>query len=443
MSASPELLMPAGDLDKLKYAFAYGADAVYAGVPIYSLRARENGFDIDALREGIEYAHARGKRVYLTMNIYAHNSKINRFMDSFCEMSELNSDGFIMTDAGLIREALKLRPDTVIHLSTQANVTNWMTAKFWRDQGVRRIILSRELSIKEIAKIHEEVPDIELEAFVHGSICIAYSGRCLISNYLNHRDANQGTCTNSCRWNYRMFVDGGSLQQTEAPAEDYQSLYGHYYVAEKTRAEKSLSHRSFENDLFEIDEDEHGTYLMNSKDLCAIELLKDLVDAGVCSLKVEGRTKSLYYAAIISRVYRNAIDEMMQGKEFDQALLAEAASTSNRTLMTGFLLKRPREYGMNYDDGESKPLSHRYAARVLEYDANTNTALVEFKNKVVLGESLEWITPESTEEHTIEAIEKPNGKSVDSAHGGCIYRIPVPMPVNEFTLLRQKIEQGD
>ncbi len=438
---SPELLLPAGDLDKLKYAFAYGADAVYAGVPIFSLRARENGFTIKSLKEGIEYAHARGKRVYLTMNIYAHNTKLKRFMDSFYQMYELESDGFIMSDPGLIQEVLKVRPDTIIHLSTQANVTNWMNARFWRDQGVKRIILSRELSIKEIAKIHEEVPDIELEAFVHGSICIAYSGRCLISNYLNHRDANQGTCTNSCRWNYRMFVEKGSLATYEPnkSESDYEPLAGRYYVSEQGRAEKGLAIGASEDELFEIDEDQHGTYLMNSKDLCAIELLKDLVDAGVVSFKVEGRTKSIYYASIISRAYRHAIDDLVKGEDFNPQHLHEAASTSNRTLMTGFLLKRPKSYGMNYEDGWSKPLSHRYAGRVMEYDEETSTALVEFKNRVSVGERLEWLNAETSKEYVLEGIQKPNGLEVETAHGGCNYRIPAPFPVDEFTLLRQKI----
>jgi putative protease len=214
-SQKSELLMPAGSLEKLKYAFHYGADAVYAGVPIFSLRARENDFNKQQIKEAIEYSHSLGKKIYLTMNIFAHNSKVDRFLDSFCEMAALGPDAFIMSDVGLINKAMKLRPNMPIHLSTQANVTNWTAVEYWRDLGVRRVILSRELSLKEIALMSQKVPDIELESFVHGAICIAYSGRCLISNYINHRDANQGTCTNSCRWDYSLAVDKGSLVEAE------------------------------------------------------------------------------------------------------------------------------------------------------------------------------------------------------------------------------------
>ena len=354
----PELLMPAGDLEKLKFAFAYGADAVYAGVPIFSLRARENGFNSETIAKGIEYAHSLGKRLYLTMNIYPHNNKIDGFLDSFCKMYDLNPDGFIMSDVGVIKKALELRPDAVIHLSTQANACNWATVEFWKNIGVKRIILSRELSIKEIAEIREHVPDIELEAFVHGAICISYSGRCLISNYLNFRDSNQGTCTNSCRWHYKLGLERKSIKDVENELarfdQDsyYSPLTADYYVKEEKR----------EEERFPIDEDEHGTYLMNSKDLCAIEFLPELQNAGVCSFKVEGRTKSIYYLAITTRAYRRAIDDLINGKPFNKDNLLELYATSNRTLTCGFLARPPREYGENFCDGESLPLTHKFAA---------------------------------------------------------------------------------
>jgi len=211
----PELLSPAGNFQKLKYAFAYGADAVYAGVPKFSLRTRENDFNEKSLQSGIEYAHELNKKIYLTLNIFAHNTKINSFLKELEKVIQWHPDGLIMADPGLVNIALKKYPEIPIHLSTQANVTNWTTVMFWRDLGVKRIILSRELSIKEIREIHENVPDIELECFVHGAICIAYSGRCLITNYMNHRDANQGTCTNSCRWQYTVEEDTGSLLEHE------------------------------------------------------------------------------------------------------------------------------------------------------------------------------------------------------------------------------------
>lgn len=427
--------MPAGNFEKLKYAFAYGADAVYAGVPIFSLRARENDFTKGIIKEAIEYTHALGKQIYLTMNIYAHNIKIDKFLDSFCEMSDLNPDGFIMTDPGLINKSLKLRPKSVIHLSTQANATNWATIEFWRDIGVQRIILPRELSIKEMTTIHEKVPDIELESFVHGAICIAYSGRCLISNYVNHRDANQGTCTNSCRWEFDLSVEKGSLVETEMarPEEkEYKPIDGKYSIKESKA----------DGQQFELDEDEHGTYMMNSKDLCAIELLGELKDAGICSFKVEGRSKTIYYVATVARAYRRAIDDLMAGKPFDKNNLREIMATANRTLMTGFMKRRPDEYGENFEDGVSSPLTHRFAGVVKEYDAATGTALMDVKNRIEIGDTLEWMTPTETISQKLEAIEKPNGESVDVAHGGLTYRLPIPFEPGEYTMLRQVLREA-
>jgi U32 family peptidase len=431
----PELLMPAGDFNKLKYAFAYGADAVYAGVPLFSLRARENGFSNSKLiNEAIDYARRIGKRIYLTMNIYAHNSKIERFLDSFCELADLGPDGFIMTDVGLIYKAQKLRPNTTIHLSTQANCSNWTTAEFWRDMGIKRIILSRELSLKEIAKIKEKVPDIELETFVHGSICIAYSGRCLISNYINHRDANQGTCTNSCRWNYALSVEKNSLVNIEneqfSRINHYQQLQDSYYVSESRRQDQK----------FELDEDEHGTYMMNSKDLCAIELLGELHKAGVCSFKVEGRTKSVYYLAVVTRAYRQAIDDLVCGRPFNADNLKEVVSTANRTLMTGFYLRRPNEYGENFEDGDSLPLTHEFTGQVVDYDPTSMRAKIFVRNKLCVDDTVEWFNPKQNSLQKILHIENLKGKSLESVGGGQHCLIPVegnPMIPDTFTLLRK------
>ncbi|MFQ5603374.1 MAG: U32 family peptidase C-terminal domain-containing protein [bacterium] len=433
----PELLMPAGNFEKLKFAFSYGADAVYAGVPIFSLRARENDFTQDTIQDAIEFTHRLGKRIYLTMNIYAHNLKVDKFLYTFQAMSDLQPDGFIMTDPGLIHQSLKLRPESVIHLSTQANATNWATVAFWRDLGVKRIILPRELSIKEMVTMHEKVPDIELESFVHGSICIAYSGRCLISNYLNHRDANQGTCTNSCRWEYSMALDRQSLlemERTAAPSENYKPLVASYFLKEAKRVEKQ-----FIEEQFEIDEDEYGTYLMNSKDLCAIELLKELHNAGIGSFKVEGRSKSIYYVAIVARAYRRAIDDLVNERPFDRTNLQELFSTSNRTLMTGFMMRKPQEYGENFDDGDSLPLTHRFAGVVQDYDAITGQALVDFKNRVEVGEWLEWISPTKSVKMKVEAIFRANGAAVDAAHGGVQFKTPAPFEPDTFTLVRQPL----
>jgi U32 family peptidase len=432
---APELLMPAGDIEKLKYAFAYGADAVYAGVPMFSLRARENSFTLDSIAESISYAHSSGKRIYLTMNIYAHNSKINTFLDVFCRLADLGPDGFIMSDVGLIAKTLKLRPGTAIHLSTQANATNWTAVEFYRDLGLRRIILCRELSLKEIAVIHEKVPDIELEAFVHGAICVAYSGRCLISNYLNYRDANQGTCANSCRWQYRLMREKESITEVEqaqiSGQTSYVPLTGGYCVTEAKRP----------GERFAIDEDEHGTYLMNSKDLCAIEILKEMRDAGVCSFKVEGRTKSVYYIATIARAYRRAIDDLAAGKPFNKANLRDVMSTSSRTLMTGFYLRRPQECGENFDDGDSLPLTHRFAGIVKEYDETNNLAWVETKGKIERGDVLEWITPTETVPATVQWLLDKDGLETNAVSGGLGCFISSPVGVNGVALLRKQIEQ--
>ena len=330
----PELLSPAGNLEKLKFAFAYGADAVYAGVPRFSLRTRENDFREESLIEGIRYAHRLGKKVYLTLNIYAHNTKVDGFIRELEKVAQWKPDGLIMADPGLIHQAIKRIPHIPVHLSTQANATNWTTVDFWKDLGVKRIILSRELRLKEISEIHKKVPNIELESFVHGAICIAYSGRCLISNYMNHRDANQGTCTNSCRWKYDLGQYTDSLLAKEKnqtslfSAEHYKSPGSEYFVEEKERS----------GEQFPLEEDENGTYLFNAKDLCAVELLGDIRDAGVMSFKIEGRTKSAYYAAMATRSYRKAVDDMIGGKPFDSTILKDLMALSNRGYTTGFLV---------------------------------------------------------------------------------------------------------
>jgi putative protease len=446
---SPELLMPAGSFEKMQVAFNYGADAVYAGVPIFSLRARENEFNKEFIVKALEYAHNLGKKIYFTMNIYAHNSKVQRFLDSFCEMSELNPDAFIMVDPGLINECLKLRPDTIIHLSTQANVTNWTAVAFWRDCGVKRIILPRELSITEIAEIHQKVSDIELEAFVHGAICVAYSGRCLLSNYLTHRDANQGACANTCRWEYKIAVEEKSLRDyelrrghvaeqhdasTSGAESSYHPLQADYYLNVYSAEEQK-----FLDGKLQIDEDEHGTYLMNSKDLCAIELLQELQAAGVCSFKIEGRNKSTYYTGVVAGAYRRAIDDMLAGKPFNQENLLDLVGTQNRTLMTGFLTKRPEEYGQNYTDGASTALTHRFAGIVRKVE--DDIAWVEVKNKLELGDNLEWIFRDKTVANVITKIINTKGEAVSSAHGGILWGLNLPgqTEIPELTLIRQKL----
>ncbi len=435
----PELLSPAGNLKKLKYALAYGADATYAGVPKFSLRTRENDFREASLKEGIRYSHDLGKKIYLTLNIFAHNTKINSFLKELDKVVEWEPDGLIMADPGLINIALKRYPEMPVHLSTQANATNWTTVQFWRDLGVQRIILSRELQLKEIAEIHENVPDIELESFVHGAICIAYSGRCLITNYMNHRDANQGTCTNSCRWEYQLGQEPDSLlefERQQASRQDdtpYDPKEGFYVTEEHRRDEK-----------YPMAEDQFGTYLFNAKDLCAVELLEDIRNAGVVSFKIEGRTKSEYYAAMVTRSYRKAIDDMMVGKPFDPRNLKDLLALSNRSYTTGFYTRNPREYGENYHDARSKEMTHKAVGMDCQYDPLNGLLTFEAKNRIQVGTEVEIITPEGIQTHVITELVNAKGQPVEAGHGGAgRYGFPFEHDPGEFAVIRRRLYDAE
>jgi putative protease len=425
MSNKIELLAPAGDFEKMKYAFAYGADAVYAGVPKFSLRARENDFTDGMLADAVEYAHSLGKKIYLTLNIFPHNRKIEPFRKALERMNEIRPDALILSDPGVIMMAKEICPDVPVHLSTQANTVNWATVEFWRRLGVERIILSRELSLKEISEMRENVPGIELEAFVHGAICIAYSGRCLLSNYFNHRDPNQGTCTNSCRWEYKVYEEKKNEQE-------YLPIAGEYYLEETERPGQFLP----------IDEDEHGTYIMNSKDMCAIELLDQMRDAGIDSFKIEGRTKSVYYLSIITRAYRRAIDDMAAGKPLSPDLLDEVLTVANRGYITGFLDRNPREYGENYKDGNPVMRTHLFCGILGEERDASGRIRMAVRNRFELGQNMELVTPEGTFPFVLEEMVDERGASVDIAHGGgkdVFIRIPFDIP--PYALVRRPVEQ--
>ena len=302
-----ELLLPAGTLDKMRAAYDFGADAVYAGQPRYSLRARNNEFKLDALKTGIAEAHARGKKFYVASNLLPHNSKIKTYMADIEPVIAMKPDALIMADPGLIMMVREKWPEQAIHLSVQANTVNYAAVKFWQKMGVSRIILSRELSIDEIAEIRQECPDMELEVFVHGALCIAYSGRCLLSGYFNHRDPNQGTCTNSCRWDYKMHdtadTDAGDVQKinfdVQQAWDEANDSFSSTEIKRHPLANKVylIEEATRVGEMMPIMEDEHGTYIMNSKDLRAVQHVEKLIKIGVDSLKIEGRTKSLYYVA--------------------------------------------------------------------------------------------------------------------------------------------------
>ena len=434
MNKKPEILSPAGDMEKLKIALAFGADAVYAGIPKFSLRTREAGFTPKNLQDAIDYTHQLGKKIYFTLNISPHNLKIESFLKELDIAASMQPDGLIMADPGMIAQARKRYPEMTIHLSTQANTVNWATVSFWHDMGVKRIILSRELHVNEIAEMHEKVPDIELEAFVHGAICIAYSGRCLISNYLHFRDANQGTCTNSCRWEYKLAYERGSIvdiENQQIPYEYTTPPAEGFYVKE--------SHRP--NDRFPIGEDEHGTYLMNAKDLCAIELIPDILKAGVCSLKIEGRTKSAYYAAMTARAYRRALDDHLAGRIFDPENLRDLMRLSNRTYTSGFYTRNPRQYGENFEDGYSAAPGQRVVGMVRDYNSQTGIAKIEVKNRFLPGDILTLITPRGDMAFTLDAILDKRGTPLEAAHGGAgNVWIPLPDDPGEYAFLRDTAE---
>lgn len=396
MTIAPELLMPAGSLEKLEWAFRFGADAVYAGIPLLSLRARENEFSLEDLQLGIQKAKSLNKKFYITANIFARNLKIKAFTENLDQWARLQPDALIMSDPGLISIVRERYPDIPIHLSVQANCMNWRAVKFWQGIGVSRIILSRELRLTEIKEIRERVPDIELEAFVHGSICIAYSGRCLLSHYMSYRDANQGVCDNSCRYPYRVY---GSC-------DDQANVEKEFFIEDLRQP----------GEFYQIDEDEHGTYIMNSKDLCLIEHLRELADAGVCSFKVEGRTKSVFYVAMISKIYRKAIDDMVSGKDFDRGLLDELEKLATRGYHKGLLFGAGDHNNQNY-----KPTarSNRSAfAGIIHKVLPGNRAIFEPRGKINVGETVELISPRATENAEILKIYTSDEKECTSASPG-------------------------
>lgn len=396
-----ELLMPAGNMEKLKYAFAYWADAVYVWVPMFSLRARTNEFTIDWLKEAVDYTRNLpwDKKIYFTANIYAHNLKIKPFLAQFKKMQELKPDAFIMADPWLIHLVRQEFPEVVIHLSVQANNTNWAQVQFWHSLWIKRIILSREISIKEIKEIHEKVPDIELETFVHWAICMAYSGRCLISNYLSNRDSNQWTCSHSCRWEYKVFKDDKTEEELEIATgrpKDYKELTWNYYLEEKGRPEE----------LMDIDEDEYWTYLMNSRDLMAIDYIQELKDAWVISFKIEWRNKTINYIASTWLAYRKALDAVEKWVKYDSKELAEELfSIANRGYIPGFLAWNPNQNAQFYEkNGTFWTKSFCWIVR--GYDKKNKLARIEVKNRFDVWDIIEFMNPNDIWEEKIEKIYK-------------------------------------
>ncbi len=422
----PELLSPAGTMTHLKCAFAYGADAVYAGQPRYSLRVRNNSFkDVAALAEGIEYAHALGKQFYLASNISPHNDKVRSYLRDLAPIIELKPDALIMSDPGLIMLVRETWPEQEIHLSVQANAVNWATVKFWQQQGISRVILSRELALEEVGQIREQVPDMELEVFVHGALCMAYSGRCLLSGYMNHRDANQGACTNACRWQYEPVAHESDSSGDIIPLRETGNEPAIVEPAAPEFREMLFKSPNEPGRHIPVDEDEHGTYIMNSKDLRAVQHVADLIGMGVHSLKIEGRTKSPYYVARTAQIYRRAIDDALAGREFDMQLMDDLEALSNRGYTEGFFRRHPPQDFQSYEHGTSQLGTEQVCGEIV--GENDQWLDIAVKNRFARGDRLRILNPAGNVAFALEAMENPHGAAVEVAPGsGHQVRIPRP-----------------
>ena len=405
-----ELLAPAGDLEKLKYAVIYGADAVYFGGEMFSLRAGAGNMSTDEMKEGIGFAHERGVKCYLAVNIFPHNEDIVPFQAYLMKIKDFGIDAFIVSDPGILSIIKTVIPDGEIHLSTQANMTNYMTAKYWHKQGVKRIVLARELTFKEITELAVKTPvDLEYEAFVHGAMCISYSGRCLLSNFMNERDANRGQCSHPCRWKY-------ALVEEKRPGEFYP-----------------------------VEEDNRGTYILNSRDLCMIEHIPDLIRSGLSSLKIEGRMKSLFYVATVVNAYRKAIDSFYDAPDqykFNPELLDEVKKVSHREFTTGFYYNQPTNKDQNYQTS-AYTREYTFTGVVKSYDCETGYAIVEQRNKMSLGDEVEIFGPKTDYfRQTLVEMYDEEGNPIDSApHPQQILKIKIDKPVEKYFILRKKKEK--
>ncbi len=403
----PELLAPAGDLEKLKIAIIYGADAVYLAGEKFGLRAAAGNFNFEDMKRGIDFAHANGKKAYVTANIIPHNDDLDELPDYVSKLSSIGADAIIVADPGAFSTIKETVPEMEIHISTQANNTNYKTVEFWHRLGAKRIVLARELSFAEIKEIREKIsPDIELEAFIHGAMCVSYSGRCLLSNYMINRDANRGECAQPCRWKY-------------------------YLMEEKRPGE-----------YFPVFEDEKGTHIFNSKDLCMIEHIPELVKSGISSFKIEGRVKSFYYVATVIKAYRDAIDAYFDNPDkyvLNNYIREELEKVSHREYTTGFF------FGWKDKDTQIYHTSayireYDIVGLVKSYDENTRIAEIEQRNRFFLGDEVEFLQPHKPFfAQVIEKMTNENGESIDSApHPQMTVMIPVKIPVVPNTLMRKK-----
>lgn len=402
-----ELLAPAGDLEKLKIAVDYGADAVYFGGEMFSLRAGAGNLTVDEIREGVEYAHAKGVKCHMTFNIFAHNEDIKPLKDYLETIKDIPVDAFIVSDPGVMSLIKEIIPHAELHLSTQANMTNYVTANFWHQMGVKRLVLARELTMNEIREVRDNIPEeMELESFVQGAMCISYSGRCLLSNFMIDRDANRGQCAHPCRWKYK-------LVEEQRPGE-----------------------------YFPVEEDNRGTYILNSKDLCMLEHIPELIEAGISSAKIEGRMKSVFYVATIVSAYRRAIDAYYADPEnyvYDPNWMTELMKASHREFTTGFYFDKPTNEDQNYQTS-AYTRDYSFIGMVRSYDPETGMAIVEQRNKMVVGDEIEVFGPGvDFFSQKLEILLDEEGEPIEAApHPQQIVQIKMDQPVAEKFILRKR-----
>ncbi len=406
-----ELLAPAGDMEKLKMAIRYGADAVYLGGEAFGLRTASKNFSIEDIKEGVKYAHDRGKRVYVTLNIVPHNEDLDGIEDFVLDLYYAGVDAVIVSDPGMFSIIKRSAPNLPIHISTQASVTNYETINFWYELGVRRVVLARELSLEEIKELRKNIPeDMELEAFVHGAMCMSYSGRCLISNYMTGRDANRGDCSHACRYKY--------------------------HLMEETRP----------GQFFPVFEDEQGTFIMNSKDLCMIKYLDQLVEAGINSFKIEGRVKSLYYVSTIIGAYRLGIDDVYEDTNLfnknKELYYEEVRKVSHREFTTGFYFGRPDDAQVY--ETSSYIREYDFLGMVIDFDKETNIATIEQRNRTFKGDEIEIFGPHTKYfTQTIDKMWDEKGNEIDVApHAQQIFKIKIDQPIDKYFLIRKQRQEN-
>jgi len=402
---APELLIPAGNLEKLRTALLYGADAVYVGVTGLSLRANSSEMFLADLTTGVKEAHAKSVKVYGAVNTFARNGDLKKAKSIIPELAATGIDALIISEPGMLRVIHKSAPELPVHLSTQANTTNTEAVRFWRDQGIRRIILARELNLKEIGEIAAAVPEMELEVFIHGALCMAYSGRCYLSSFRNRRSANEGDCSQPCRWEY--------------------------FLYESTRP----------NDPLIVEEDARYSYLLSSRDLRLIEYLPEVLASGVTSLKIEGRMKSAYYVAVVTRTYRQALDTLIVQKEkyqCRQEWIDELGTTSNRGYTTGFAFAEEK---INETAKDIKYVqTHEPAGIVINHDAKQKRILLDVKNRLTVNDHLELLLPETIIPLSINKMTDKDGNNISEAHSGSVIYISCEYKIPAGVLARQKIK---